>query len=232
MVYVLGHRPDEFGLIPDLTGYVTYKELLWAIHEEPGWGYVRQGHINEVLLGKDRNLFQSEENQIRALDRRWHLELENTSQSLPKILYIEVRRKAHPHVMEKGLSSNLEKYLILSSDRDMAHRIGRRRDQEPVLLEIMASAAQKEGILFYSFGDLFLTYQIPARFISGPPVSKEDIKPSAQEAGKGQKKRPDFEAGTFVLDINRDPDSHRRLKGKKRRGWKEETRKIRRREKS
>lgn len=232
MVYVLGHRPDEFGLIPDLTGYVTHKELLWAIHEESGWGYVRQGHINEVLLGKDRTLFQSEENQIRALDRRWHLDLENPAQLLPKILYIAVRRKAHPHIMEKGLSSNLGKYLIFSPDRDMAHRIGRRRDQGPVLLEIMASAAQKEGISFYSFGHFFLTYQIPARFISGPPVSKEDIKPPVREAGKEQKRRADFEAGTFVLDIDRDPDSLRRARGKKRRGWKEETRKIRRRKKS
>ncbi len=114
----------------------------------------------------------------------------------------------------------------------MAHRIGRRRDQEPVLLEIMASAAQNEGISFYSFGHLFLTYQIPARFISGPPVSKEDIKPPVREAEKEKKRKPDFEAGTFVLDINRDPDSHRRAKGKKRRGWKEETKKIRRRKKS
>jgi putative RNA 2'-phosphotransferase len=52
MIYILGYRPDEFGLVPDPGGYVRYKELLQAIHEEPGWGYVRQSHFNEILMGK------------------------------------------------------------------------------------------------------------------------------------------------------------------------------------
>ena len=42
-----------------------------------------------------------------------------------------------------------------------------------------------------------------------------------------QGKMPDFEAGTFVLDVKRDPS--RRGKGKKRKGWKEDARKQRRR---
>ena len=226
MLYVLGHRPDEFGLVPDREGYVTYKEFLWAVHEEPGWGYVRKGHINEVLLGEDRALFQPKEKGIRALDRRWHFDLENPSQFLPKILFVAVRRRAHPVVMEKGLAALEGKYIVLSSDREMAERIGRRRDQKPVLLEVMAASAQEAGVPFYAFGNLFLTDQVPVRFINGPPVSKKDGKIPER---KREEKGPDFEAGTFVLDLNRDPDPSRRIKGKKQRGWKEEARKIRRR---
>lgn len=229
MLYILGHRPDEFGLVPDREGFVTYKEFLWAIHDEPGWSYVRKGHINEVLLGNDRNLFHPEENRIRALDKRWQLDLENPSQAPPKILFVGVRRKAHPIVMEKGLRSVEGRYIVLSSDRDMATRIGRRRDQKPVLLEIMAASAFEAGMLFYPFGNLFLTKQIPASFITGPPVSKEDVKAAGTKVGKKQERRPDFEAGSFVLDLSRDPDPSRRAKGKKRRGWKEEARRIRRR---
>ena len=229
MVYILGHRPNEFGLVPDVEGFVTYKELLWAINEEPGWGYVRQGHIHEVLSGKNRALFQAEDNQIRVFDRHWHLDLDDPSHSLSKILFIPVRRKAHSTVMKKGLISIEGKYLALSSDRDMALRMGRRRDQTPVLLEIMATAAQKEGIYFYSFGHLLLTNQIHARFIFGPPVSKEEVTGPREKAVKKKKRGPDSEAGTFVLDINRDPDLSRRVRGKKRRGWKEEARKETRR---
>lgn len=189
MVYILGHRPDEFGLVPDVEGFVTYKELLWAINEEPGWSYVRQGHIHEVLSGKNRALFQAEDNQIRVFERHWHLDLEDPSHSLPKILFIPVRRKAHSAVMEKGLISIEGKYLALASDQDMALRMGRRRDQTPVLLEIMAAAAQKEEIYFYSFGHLFLTNQIPARFIFGPPVSKEDVKGPREEAVKKKEEK-------------------------------------------
>jgi len=232
MVYILGHRPDEFGLVPDKDGFITYKELLRAIHEEQGWGYVRQGHINEVLLGKERDFFQPENKRIRALDRRWHLDLDNPTLSSPKILFTAIRRKAHPFVMEKGVKSPEGQYIILTSDRDMAKRIGHRRDQNPVLLEIMAASAQEEGISFYPFGHLFLTTDIPARFISGPPVSKEV---SATQWITETKKddfmpRPiDFSPGTFILDMNKDPDLYRRAKGKKPMGWKESARKMRKR---
>ncbi len=226
MLYILAHKPHEFGLVPDAEGFVTYKEFLWAVHEEPGWGYVRRGHINEVLLGNDRALFQPNENGIRALERSWHLDLKNPSKSPPKILFTAVRRRAHPVVMEKGLAATGGKYIVLSSDRDMAERIGRRRDQRPVVLEIAASTAREAGVLFYAFGHLFLTDQVPARFLKGPPISKKDGKIPER---KREEKGADFEAGTFVLDLKRDPDPSRRVRGKKQKGWKEEARKIRRR---
>jgi putative RNA 2'-phosphotransferase len=226
MLYILAHRPDEFGLVPDTEGFVTYKELLWAIHEEPGWGYVRKGHINEVLAGKDRALFQPNENGVRALERRWHLDLENPLLFPPKILFVAVRRRAHPAVMEKGLAASGGKYIVLSSDREVAERIGRRRDQKPVVIEIMAASAQEAGVLFHAFGNLFLTFQVPARFINGPLISKRDGKTPER---KGEGKSSDFAAGTFVLDLNRDPDPSRRTRGKKQKGWKEEARRIRRR---
>ena len=231
MAYILGHRPDEFGLVPDIEGFITYKELLWAIHEEPGWGYVRQGHINEVLMGKERDLFQPEDKRIRALDRRWHLDLDNPTLSSPKILFTAIRRKAHPFVMEKGLKSTEGRHIILSSDRDMAKRIGHRRDQNPVLLEIMAASAQEEEIFFYPFGHLFLATDIPARFISGPPVSKEVLVTQWTTETKKDHFMPrpiDFSPGTFLLDMNKDPDPFRRAKGKKPKGWKESARRMRR----
>ena len=229
ILYVLGHRPDEFGLVPDEEGFVAYKELLWALHEEPGWGYVRKGHINEILLGPDRNLFQSREDAIRALDRRWHFDLENPPQSPPSILFVGVRRRAHSNVMEKGLAAAQGRHIVLSPDRDMALRIGRRRDQNPVLLEISTRSVSEAGIALNPFGDLFTANQVPSEAITGPPVPKKDIEAAQKKKTAVPDKRPDFETGTFILDVNRDPDPSRHPKGKKRKGWKEEARKTRRR---
>lgn len=230
LIYILAHRPDEFGLVPDREGFVKYKELLQAIHEEPGWSYVRQSNINEVLLGKDRPLFQVEHNRIRALERKWRLDLVTPVKAPPSVLYIAVRRKAHPVVMEKGLNSHEGRFLVLSSAKNMAMRIGKRRDQKPVLLEVMAGTAEKQKIPFYVFGDLFISPQIPARFISGPPVPKEGLErhhDAEERKDKARPKQTDFAPGTFSLDISRDPDLLRRAKGKKRKGWKEDARKIR-----
>ena len=109
LIYVLGHRPDEFGLVPDHEGFIAYKELLQAIHEEEDWRYVRRSHINEVLLTEDRSLFQSEDERIRSMERRWELDLHHPAMSLPKILFTAVRRKAHPVVMENGLKGTEKK---------------------------------------------------------------------------------------------------------------------------
>ena len=151
MVYMLGHRPFEFGLVPDEEGFVTYKELLRSINEEPGWGHIRQVNINEVLLSKDRSLFEIGKDRIRTTLRHWDLDTKRPSQSVPGILFTGIRRRAHPVVMDKGLRPREGTYYILSPDKNIAERIGRRRDQEPVLLEVMAARAHKEGIHFQTY---------------------------------------------------------------------------------
>lgn len=226
LIYILVHRPDEFGLVPESAGFVPLRELLRAVHEEPGWGYVREGHIREVLMGKDRDLFVFEDDRLSSVDKRWHLDLQTPSENLPKILFIAIRRKAHPHVMEKGLFS--EKPLALSADRDMALRIGRRRDQKPIMLEVTTGPARQQGVCFYTFGDLFLVREIPPEFISGPPVPEEIPEPQPPKKEKPAPQPSILSGGTFLLDPQRDPDPSRRRDGRKPRGWKEASRKMRR----
>ena len=228
MTYMLGHRPDEFGLVPDPEGFVPVKEMLQAMHEEAGWGYVRQGHINEVVLGTERSLFQPQEKRIRAVDRRWHLNLDRPSETIPRILFTPVRRRAHPHVMQKGLRSLQARHIVLSRDREMGTRLGKRRDPRPIILEVLAAAAGDSGLAFYGFGDLYLATEIPPKYIAGPPPSKEDLKTLDAEAGRRPEIREESMAGGFILNPDRDPDVSRRARGRKERGWKEASRPQRR----
>ena len=231
LVYILGHRPFEFGLVPDNEGYVTYKELLKALHEESGWGYVREVNINEILIGQGCSLFDSYNDRIRTIDRQWTIDKKCKVELPSKILFLGIRRKAHPVVMDKGLRMVEGADYILSPDREMAERIGRRRDPQPVILEIMADAAQREGLAFRRFGDLFLISEIPVRFIAGPPVPKSVIKAREEKEDKKKEQEviPQFQAGTFLLDMERAPAQHRRDKGRKKRTWKEDARKERKR---
>ncbi len=226
LIYILAHRPDEFGLVPDPGGFISIKDLLRAIHEEPGWGYVREGHIREVLAGKDRALFVQEEDRLRSVEKRWHLDLQTPSESTPKILFIAIRRKAHVHVMEKGLFS--DRPLVLSPERDMALRIGKRRDQKPIMLEVLTGPAQQRGVFFHVFGDLYLARKIPPEFISGPPVPEEIPELQPPKKDKPAPQPSALSGGTFVLEAHRDPDLSRRRDGRKPRGWKEDSRKMRR----
>jgi putative RNA 2'-phosphotransferase len=230
LAYVLGRRPDEFGLVPDPEGFLPVKELLQALHEEPGWAYVRHGHIQEVLVGKGRSAFETINDRLRAVDRSWSWPTSpHPPAALPKLLFVPIRRRAHPVVMDRGLKSTTADPLVLAKDRETALRIGRRRGQEPVLIEVLAVRAAEEGIEILSFGDLFLCRDIPVRFIAGPPVSKEVMEEHlARRAAPPEPvlSVPSFTPGTFALDLSRG-DLARRKAGKKAKGWKEASRSIR-----
>jgi len=229
MVYILGYRPDEFGLVPDREGYVSYKELLWALHEEEGMGYVQRGHINEVLMGKGRGLFETQENRIRSTERHWTFERGLLQGMLPKVLYTAVRRRAYPEVVKEGLRPPRDGFIVLAAERKMVLRIGRRRDQNPVVVEVKARDAEKEHVLFHGFGQLYLSGMIPSHLIAGPRLPEEKGKVHRAEEDK-QRKSIDFEAGTFRLGIDgKDKRRDGLMRGKKKKGWKEEVRKKRRR---
>ena len=228
LVYIMGHNPSEFGLVPDSDGFFTTKELLQAIHDEPEWRYVRQGNINEVLMGKDHDLFQFDSKRIRLIKKNWSLDLKHPARLLPKILYIGIRRKAHPVIMDRGLRYIEDKFHILADGREMAERLGKRRDQKPVIIEVMAQMAEKAGIRFYSFGELFLTHEIPVEYLNCPPLPRSENRLKEKKPTEKQEPSLGFDAGTFTLETERDLDRLRRSKGRKQKGWKEEAKKRRR----
>ena len=225
MSYMLGTRPDEFGLVPNTNGYVPIKEVLKAIREEPGSGYVRESHVREVLLHDTDAVFEMSGKKIRTRNRTFApVDKERHCDPPSKILFKGVKRKAYPVILKAGLLRGSQEHLVLTSDKDLAIRIARRSEQNPIMLEIRAGAAHENGIAFYPFGEsLYLADEIPAQFISGPPLPKE-----RQPKEEPQRRGTETTTGSFILTPERDPDMKRRARAKKRIGWKEETRQRRR----
>ena len=204
LAYVLGRRPDEFGLVPDQNGYVKIKELLKALHEEEGWRYVRRSHLDEVRITLADPPFEISDDLIRA-SRREHLPEIVSRLDLPKLLYTCVRTKAYPHVREKGIFALSHPQVILSSDPQLAQRIGRRMDPVPVLLTVQVQASQKQGIVFYQAGEnLFLADTIPADCFTGPPLPKEKSETQKKENLHFQAKQK--LAGSFILQLKEKND--------------------------
>jgi len=187
LAYVLGRRPDEFGLVPDDSGFVKIKDLLKAIHEEDGWKFVRKSHINEILLILPAPPIAVADLFIRAVDRR-HLPLSKPSLNTPKLLYTCVRKRAYPHLLERGVFPPDSGRVILATTTEMALRIGRRSDIEPVLLTVQTQIAMEGGVLFHTAGDtLFFIGFLPVGCFSGPPLPKEAPAPRKQPARKSEK---------------------------------------------
>ena len=170
--YLLGRRPDEFGLIPDAEGFVKIKDLLKALWEE-GETYVRRANLNEILLVIPNPLFEIAEQRIRAVDRSL-LPAIKVADAPPKLLFTCVRRRAYPRVFERGLFPNPDTRIVLSADKPFAERLGRRIDQEPVTLTVNTQTSQAEGVVFDQFGQtLFIADWLNINCFTGPPLPKE-----------------------------------------------------------
>jgi putative RNA 2'-phosphotransferase len=225
LVYILQHRPDEFGLVLDEDGFISLKELQQAITEEEGWSYVRRSHIIEAVYAGDRQRFELKDDKIRhALLDSIHYE----PASPPQILYQGTRRRAYPHILQQGLAPLGRHYVILATSPELARRMGRRRDPDPLVVEIRAQSASEKGVIFYQANPLiYLATHIPPAYIMGPPPSTELPEKRPSDKKPPEKKMPEHERdlpGSILLNLRLEP-LHGEEKGK---GWKEHSRRNRR----
>jgi putative RNA 2'-phosphotransferase len=234
MTYILRHRPDEFGLVLDENGFISLKELLQAITEEEEWSYVRRSHITEVAYTSERDRFEIHDEKIRAtyghsLPHRIHYE----PVAPPAILYHGTRRRAYPHILQRGLDPMGRQYVHLATSPDLAMRIGKRREPQPVLLEIQALRASEEGVSFYQANPLiYLVDHISPSYINGPPISKvlpEHERPQKSTPHKEEKPPQEQELpGSVLLNLRMEPAHKPVHKKEKGRTWKDRSRRHRR----
>ena len=228
IAYVLGYRPDEFGLVPDENGYIKIKELLKALSEEDGWKHIRRASFDELLLTSVNAPIEISGNLIRAADRTRLTQPEITEQ-LPKLLYTCVRRKAYPHVCRKGIFPTANPQIVLASDQSMARRIGNRTDPDPVLLTVQVHHSRGLGVVYYrAGGNLFLADFVPPEGFTGPPLPKESPDDKKQPAAK--KRREQDQPGTFKLDPELFARKHGGKPGGRRRksaDWKKDRKRAR-----
>ncbi len=233
LIYILGLRPDEFGLVPDREGYVKIKELLKAVHEEDGWRSFRLANINEMLVSLPDPPFEINESRIRAKNT---LQITKRVSPInqPKLLFTCVRPKALYTILEKGILPMGRKHVILSPDKNMAVRIGKRIHASPALLTVNVENAIQQGTLFLQAGEtLFLARNIPPGCFKAPSLPKEPRLAKSKEPLKSKKR--DKTPGSFFPDLIEPvkPVEPKKMTRKQRREkdleWKKSRKKMRRR---
>ena len=198
--YILGRNPAEFGLVPDPHGFVKIKELLKVVQEEKGLTHVRRSSIDEILISVPNPIIEIREDQIRSKEFQASYDYIQV-RDIPKILFTCVRRKAYMHVIEKGILPMGFSHVILSSNSDMAEKIGRRRDSDPVKLLVQTQTCMDKGIVFYTAGEtLYLAESIPPGCFSGPPLPKQKAMPEKSDVFDEPPR--DRIPGSFMLKIN------------------------------
>ena len=229
--FVLGRCPDQFGLVPDPDGFVAVKALLQALAEEQGWGHVRRGHLNEVAMMRQLSPIEIVAERIRAVDRsRLPLAVE-AAPAVPGRLYFAVRRRAYGRVLANGIETAPAPGLVLAADRQLALRIGRRRDLEPILIEVRPIALMAAGATLRGYGEtLYLASALPPGCFNGPPLPKQ--RPAAARPQEAAIAPAPSHPGSFFPDLGGDTAGRQRppARGKQREPeWKRGRRRARRR---
>jgi putative RNA 2'-phosphotransferase len=225
LTYILCHRPDEFGLVLSNDGFVPVKHLLATLVAEPGWGFVRRHHLDQVAGLISPPTFEIVAEQIRALNPEPASLRRPPGEPPPALLYVAIPPKAHAKVWEEGLKSPPDRDLVLTTTKDAAVKLGRRRAPHPILVIVQAQAADRRGIRFTGYGDgLYLAPALPRDLLQLPPP------PQVPEKPKPEKIQPPT-PGTFFLDLpgTLPPAPKPKRTGKKSEpAWKAGTRKERR----
>lgn len=148
--YALRHKPEAFDLTLDDQGWTDINALLTALHRQKRWRDVTVVDIERIIEESDKQRFEMDGTRIRALyghstEKRIELEAEEP----PEVLYHGTARRFLASIEAKGLLPQERQYVHLSEDRETAVEVGRRRDDNPVILRVHAKEAFESGIRFY-----------------------------------------------------------------------------------
>ena len=201
LAYILGRRPDEFGLVLENDGFVKIRELLKVLSEEEGFGYARKSHLEEIVKIVWEPPIEINDNSIRAVSRNLLPEtVPVDSETVPTLLYTCIRRRAHAHVLEKGIAPSGYNRVVMTSDKELAEKIGKRIDKTPVMAIINSRQLIDAGVIVLKSGEcLFQADYIPVDCFTVPPLPKE--KPKKESKEKPAKEKTQHLPGSFILEI-------------------------------
>ena len=185
----LRHKPERGGLTLSPEGWAAIPAILEAFERQ---GVATTAEELRSLIRRDpKSRFEIEGDRVRA--RYGHsIELESKPHpgKPPATLYHGTPRRFVPSILEAGLRPMKRQYVHLSPDKQTARQVGRRRDQEPAILEIDAHRAFDNGVQFYPRGTgIWLSDPIPAEYLSILPDSPVEMKAAKHPRPIGTRRR-------------------------------------------
>jgi putative RNA 2'-phosphotransferase len=166
---ILRHDPGKVGLSLDEAGWVEVAELLDAMgrHGHP----VSREALLRVVETSDKKRFALSDDGARIRASQGHsveVELGYAPATPPDVLYHGTVDRFLDSIRAKGLVKGERHHVHLSADAQTATKVGARRGRA-VVLRIDAAGMAREGLLFFvSANGVWLTDQVPARFIAFP----------------------------------------------------------------
>lgn len=163
--FLLRHRPKGYSLHFDRRGFVPWEELYGEVRER--FPEITEEELRDVIERSDKKRFEIEGGKVRATyGHSFPVDLGLVSVEPPPRLYHGTARDLAQTILRTGLKPRGRQYVHLSATIEEAYAVGRRRDPSPSILVVDSEAAYSSGVVFYASGPLYLTQEIPPRFLS------------------------------------------------------------------
>jgi len=163
--FLLRHHPASYPLHFDKHGFVEWGELVRAVQIR--FPEIAEREIINVIENSDKKRFELREGKARATyGHSFPVDLGLETVEPPSRLYHGTARDLAQSILRERLKPRGRQYVHLSPSIEEAMDVGKRRDPAPSIVVVDSRAAHAGGILFYSCGQLFLTTEIPPRFLS------------------------------------------------------------------
>lgn len=166
--YILRHHPEEYDLKLDQDGYVFMSDLINSINSKNHYHKaIDINDINKVLEISDKKRLEINNDMIRALyGHSVDTIIKKDEITPPEFLFHGTTHNAIDKIMTQGLLPMKRQYVHLSIDEDTAKNVGKRRDNNPIVLLIHSKNAYNDGIKFYIGNDkIWLSDHIPPKYI-------------------------------------------------------------------
>lgn len=167
--YALRHAPWEYELEMDQNGFVLIHQLLSSINEEKKYSReIVEADLEYIIKTSEKKRHEISGEKIRALyGHSIPMKIEKSIGNPPDILYHGTAKRFLDSILQNGLQPMNRQYVHLSADTETATQVGKRRDNQPVILKIDTKLASLSGIAFYIGNEkVWLTDSVPPQFIS------------------------------------------------------------------
>jgi putative RNA 2'-phosphotransferase len=171
--HALRHEPWLYEIELDDEGWAHLETVAAALRrQQSSWANLTAEHIRGVVNDSTKRRHEIVDDRIRALyGHSLPNRLRRTPAEPPIYLFHGTARKLLSSIQIDGLLPMKRQYVHLSIDGDMAARVGQRKDEMPIVLQILAGEAFANGIAFYHGNEhVWLADCVPSRFIVPPAV--------------------------------------------------------------
>jgi putative RNA 2'-phosphotransferase len=172
LIAMLARQPDLYGLFPDKNGWIKIRELHGALAQESEFPHMTMASLMQFFNIFGHETFETNGLYVRVKNQE-ELPLPETA-TPPEILYLPIRPKAYERVAMDGfIPPQGKEWVILATTRELAVKIGKRRDNTPIISEVMSLDAERCGTVFKKFGEnLFLAGALKPEYLKLPPLPK------------------------------------------------------------